>query len=451
MWLRKLTLCAKSELYLIFLIIILISILLGLAESQPGTYPVIPRYVSEESGKFYANALDESSLPSSGAKVENKLVIYNGDSAISTGAEKKVNYYKYQKSKFSENKKIVTIYFELVNKGDELNDIFIKEKVDPHLPINNFYDFPQIYDPFSDSSGGFLKEANQSLLNESIDKWNNSYSIDFKKNLIFLDITKLRPKERIRYSYKVLPNETGIFDSLTTVRIGGNYTDYEDYDYPLKITWEPPIIDVTPIKDASNAFIGKPLNLTYNMIYRTDSTSDPIKYNLSFNVPSNDEYSIFENETKYSGEQIEKLFYPLAYSNITIKIVYNQGGFQSLPEIMIEGIPTKIGSQIEVYPHWYVKVAEDNIHFISALGIIIAIITSIVSLYFFRGTKNGTNSKSSSNAPKSIEPILALNGSNNNKKTKQKNNQIYICKYCGGKGEEDANKLEQWIPSLSKD
>jgi len=281
--------------------------------------------------------------------------------------------------------KTYSVKVEIIGIGRAIDNITIKEKVDPNLKIAISPPYPRILDPFSDSSIEYMGEINTSESNTTKrSKYN--YSANYNDNSINLRINKLMPKHCIQYNFNITSDEIGVFDATTMVRIAGDHSKHSDLYIPFDIEVRPPVFEVHVNKESSQAVVKKPLNITYNIIHKSGWCTDPFELNVSFSDSSNSEYSIFRNGHIYqSGEKIRTSFSNLKYTPINISIYYKNSGVQSLPEILVEGQVVPIPyeeAELRVYEEGINKLMEEYEPTLSTYGLIVALIISTFSLFF---------------------------------------------------------------------
>jgi len=222
------------------------------------------------------------------------------------------------------------------------------------------------------------------MINGPISDWIENCSNSSYNNTFYIAVNKLKSKNCIEYSYDITSNITGIFELLTTVRIGGNYSNWVDLTYPKKVEFRPPIFSMDIIKEKSYANVGEPLDVTYALSYRAGWSSEPILRNIRFKTSNENTYSIRINNSIYDGKPIPTWFSPIDETKVNISVYYNQLGNNLLPGIFIENEQISSDTEIYVYYNWIVKFITDLQPVLSNTGLYLAVAFSLVSIYFSR-------------------------------------------------------------------
>ena len=188
--------------------------------------------------------------------------------------------------------------------------------------------------------------------------------------------------ENILYNYTTKSNKSGIFDINTLFRI--NNSKWPDLLREDKIEIRPPEIQVEAKADQFYAIREEPLDLDYNIIYKSGWCNEKIDLNLSFN--DSERYDIFikGNSTKYkkyNGSPINIKLTPLETTVLSIQVEYHNAGKHSIPMAKIEGATVNQQDlDIEVMPGRLAKLFQDYGTIISILIAGIGILITAIEL-----------------------------------------------------------------------
>lgn len=356
------------KLLLMVLFLIYLSINVGACSSEEGPAP------------SFSNSVGTSNLDSDRTSgIPNRISInanfpddYGDISVKKSASPNYKDFYLLNKTYY--------VKVEITGIGRSVDNITIREKLDPNLRITIAPPYPNIADPFDDTSIEYLKKVNSSKLS---DKTECSYSVDYKNNSIYLKIKRLKPKQCIKYNFNITSNKTGVYSSATLVRIAGDASKLSDLYIPFDIEVRPPVFEVHIEKGTTQVIAGDPLNVTYNILHKSGWCIDPFQLDVTFKNSRDNEYIIYRDGKIYNGEKINTLFSTLTDSPVNIMVVYKHSGIQSLPSILIENEVVPIAfeeSQIKVYEKWINKYMEEYEPTYSTYGLILALLLSLISI-----------------------------------------------------------------------
>jgi len=188
--------------------------------------------------------------------------------------------------------------------GRTIENITIKEIIDPQLKADISSPLPQIFDPFNALYLEPINQADQTLINNESKinkKSKDYYYLNQSNKTIYMQLSRLEPKRRIEYNYNISSNKTGVFETMTIIRIGGSASKIQDIDVPLNVEMKPPEFYVYLDREASFASANKNFTVTYNIIHKSGWCDEPFKQNVSFKLSHDGEYEIFHDGKCYHG------------------------------------------------------------------------------------------------------------------------------------------------------
>lgn len=278
--------------------------------------------------------------------------------------------------------KTYSVSVEICGTGRVLDNLTIKEKIDPKLKTSIIPPFPNIVDPFNELS---KKDLNKSEFNNSANRSIGNYSFDSENNTILIKISKLSPKNCIRYNFNIESNKTGVFPAVTLVRISGDRSKFSDIYIPFDLEVRPPEFEAHIDKDSPQAIVGYGLNVTYNIIHRSGWCADPFTLNVTLKNSSKNKYIIIRNGSIYNGEGITLSFNTLKYSSIDATIVYEESGDHLLPEILVENQVVSIPHEereIHVYQRELYKYMDESESTFSSYGLALGLFLSLIAIIY---------------------------------------------------------------------
>jgi hypothetical protein len=214
----------------------------------------------------------------------------------------------------------IYVYVDIKSKtAYPIENIQVKEETNQALIINNTWGYCKI-DPIREC----FNEINISRTSgrKLMGKINN--------NSIIINITRLDPKEWIRYNYTLLPQMEGIYYADTLVRIGSNTSDFKDLFLPLKINIEPMIneFNVIPQADKYQAYTEENITIVYTIRYLGNNPSK-CKFNAMLDPNRRDFDCVNNKSAELIFDNIIKT------QNFSSTMHFNQIGPQPIPGITI--------------------------------------------------------------------------------------------------------------------
>lgn len=272
----------------------------------------------------------------------------------------------------------IIVFVEILPVVKEIGGLWIHESIDDKLSIpyvSNIYRIIKATELKAcelDATKNFSQICSINVDFED----NMSFETNGFNNLLTCGNIQLNNHQRLIYWYPIVPNESGIYSTRTSLRFYDNGKSYPDMDYSfITIVDEPnPRFDVGVTTINREVSLHDPLNITYDITY-LGGASKNITVQLEFTKLNDYGYI---NMTNNNLDNVMRIPINLTINNtkvISKRVQFKSSGVYSLPGIIIYGDNYKkifrFKGDFVTVKSWMERNKDYLVLYIGVLGIIL--------------------------------------------------------------------------------